>query len=297
MSRLNIVFLAVFVGLLVWITLFKPSVVRQIQNGALVAFRPFIEASSVVERGVDEAGREPLSASQLRVLLDELERERDRLKLEVIQLDEVMRENNALRRALQYQEKAPLSVIAARVMNRKPLTWYNTLVIDKGRLDGVETDCPIIVPIGEEAALVGKVTEVVGEHSSIVLLLTDEMCQVSARFQNSQDQGILSGQRGALRKVPNLRLRYLPKEAEAAAGRRVVSSGTGGLFPPDLLLGEVTTMETGAIDSTAIVKPAVDFDDLLDVFVVLPTDPEAIEPEPGAEGAREEEPGENEEDS
>ena len=63
---------------------------------------------------------------------DLLERERDRLKLEVIQLDEIVRENNELRRALQYVEKAPLEVVAARVINRKPSNWYSTLIIDKG---------------------------------------------------------------------------------------------------------------------------------------------------------------------
>ena len=278
MSRLNIVFLTIFVGLLVWITLFQPSVISQIQNGVMVAFRPFINASSAVETGVLEAGTEPLSPAQLRYLVDELERERDRLKLEVIQLDELMEENNHLRRALVYKEKVPRSVIAARVMSRKPLTWYNTLMINKGSADGIQVDSPVIVPVGEEAGLVGKISKVVGEHSAIVLLLTDEMCQVSAKFENSQDQGILNGQRGALKRMPNLQLRYLSKEADAAAGRRVFSSGAGGLFPPDLLLGKVITLEIGAIDATATVAPAVNFEELLDVFVILP---EPVSPEAG----------------
>ncbi len=283
MSRLNIVFLTIFVGLLVWITLFNPSLVSQIQNGVMVVFRPFVKASSAVEAGLQEAGTEPLSPAQLRYRLEELERERDRLKLEVIQLDEIMRENNELRQALQYKEKEPLSVIATRVLSRKPLTWYNTMVIDKGRLDGIEVDSPVIVPYGEEAALVGKISEVIGDHSAVVLLLTDEMCQVSAMFENSQDQGILNGQRGALNRMPNLQLRYLSKEADAAAGRRVMSSGAGDLFPPDLLLGEVITLEFGAIDATAMVKPAVNFEELLDVFVIRPSPMEEEEPEEDAE--------------
>jgi rod shape-determining protein MreC len=215
-------------------------------------------------------GTEALSPVQLQSLVADLERERDRLKLEVIQLDEIVRENNELRRALQYVEKAPLEVVAARVINRKPSNWYNTLIIDKGRSHGVRVDSPVIVPVGDAAGLVGKVSEVIGENSALVLLLTDEMCQVSAKLQNSQEQGILGGQRGALRTMPNLKLRYLSKEAEAAAGRKVVSSGAGGLFPPDLLLGEVLSFEVGVIDAEATVKPGVNFDELTDVFVVLP---------------------------
>jgi rod shape-determining protein MreC len=208
-------------------------------------------------------------------MVDELERERNRLKLEVIQLDEIVRENNQLRRALQYVNKAPLSLVAARVISRKPSTWYNTMIINKGKAHGIEVDNPVIVPVGEDAGLVGKVSEVVGDNSAIILLLTDEMCQVSAKLQNSQEQGILNGQRGALRTMPNLRLRYLSREAEVAPGRKVVSSGVGGLFPPDLVLGEVFSVEIGALDAEVTVNPSVNFEELIDIFVVLPVrDPE-----------------------
>jgi rod shape-determining protein MreC len=270
MRRLNIIAVIIFVGLVIWITLFQPEAVSRIQSGAMVAFEPFMKASTRLESGVETAGTEALSPAQMRALLSDLERDRDRLKLEVIQLDEIARENNQLRRALQYVEKAPLAVVAARVINRKPSNWYNTMVIDKGSNHGVQVDSPVIVPVGESAGLVGKVSEVISENSSLVLLLTDEMCQVSAKLENSQEQGILGGERGALRTMPNLRLRYLSKEAEAGTGRNVVSSGAGGLFPPDLLLGEVLSLEIGAIDAEATVKPSVNFEELIDIFVVLP---------------------------
>jgi len=279
MSRLNLFFLILFVGALIWVTLFEPAAVARIQNGAMVALRPFMKASARLESGVEHLGSESLSPAELRARLAELERERDRLMLETIQLGEVVQENNQLRRALDYVERAPLQVVAARIIGRKPTTWYNTMVIDKGSSHGIEVDRPVVVPLdGGRAGLVGKISEVVGTHSSVVLLLTDEMCQVSAKLENSQEQGILSGQRGALRALPDLRLRYLSREAEAAAGRRVISSGTGGLFPPGLLLGEVVSFEVGAIDSEATVRPAVNLEELLDVFVVLPVSAEGFAP-------------------
>ncbi|MEX2578129.1 MAG: rod shape-determining protein MreC [Verrucomicrobiales bacterium] len=280
MSRLNIIFLIAFVGLLVWITLFQPDTVRRVQRGALEAFEPFMKASTRVEDTVESLGTESLAPAELRSRVAELEKERNRLKLEVIQLDELLAENNELRRALQYMEKSPLSLVPARVVNRKPSTWYNTMVIDKGRLDGVAVDSPVIVPVGEDAGLVGKVSEVLGDHSAVVLLLTDEMCQVSAKLKNTQEQGIVSGQRGALRTMPNLQLRYLPKEAEIFPGQEVFSSGAGELFPPNLLLGKVVSFEVGVIDAEAAVEPGVDFEELLDVFVVLPIRAMPLDPEP-----------------
>lgn len=275
MSRLNIILLIVFVAALITITLSSPQTVARIQNGAMTVFSPFMRASNQLESGVETVGTESLSPAQLREMVDELERERNRLKLEVIQLDEIVRENNQLRRALQYVKKAPISLVAARVISRKPSTWYNTMIINKGKAHGIEVDNPVIVPVGEDAGLVGKVSEVVGDNSAIILLLTDEMCQVSAKLQNSQEQGILNGQRGALRTMPNLRLRYLSREAEVAPGRKVVSSGVGGLFPPDLVLGEVFSVEIGALDAEVTVNPSVNFEELIDIFVVLPVrDPE-----------------------
>ena len=278
MSRFNIIFLISFVGLLIWITLFQPDAVGKIQRGAMVAMRPFMKASNELDKTVDALGSESLSPAQLRAKLAAVEQDRDRLKLEVIQLDEILAENNQLRTALQYREKSPLSLVAARIISRKPSHWYNTIVIDKGSADGIREDSPVIVPLGEEAGFVGKVSEVIGPHSAVVLLLTDEMCQVSAKLQNSQEQGILSGQRGALRTLPNLKLRYLSKEAAAGPGLKVFSSGTGQLFPPNLLLGEVVSLSVGIIDAEATIKPSVNFDELVDVFIILPSETSKDEP-------------------
>jgi len=271
MSRLNIIFLLTFVGLLIWVTLFQPDSIGKIQRGAMVVTRPFMGASNELDGAVRALANEPLSPAQVKAKLAAAEQERDRLRLEVIQLDEILSENNQLRNALQYLEKSPLSLVASRVISRKPSNWYNTLVIDKGSDEGVAVDSPVIVPLGEEAGLVGKISEVIGPHSALVLLLTDEMCQVSAKLQNSQEQGILSGERGALRTLPNLHLRYLPKEIVATPGLKIFSSGMGELFPANLLLGEVVNLRASVIDAEAVVKPAVNFDNLVDLFVILPT--------------------------
>jgi len=243
--------------------------------------RPFTKASNELDKSFDGIGGEALSPAQLREKLDEVERERDRLRLEANQLDEILADNNQLRRSLQYREKSPLSLVAGRVINRKPSQWYSTVVIDKGSADGVVVDSPVIVPLEvdgkDEAGLVGKISEVLGPDSALVLLLTDEMCQVSAKLQNSQEQGILCGQRGALQAQPNLRLRYLAKEADAAPGKKVFSSGTGELFPANLYLGDVVSLTIGVIDAEAVVKPSVNFDELVDLFIILPSPPDGTD--------------------
>ncbi len=270
MSRLNVVFLLIFIGVLVWITMFSPDAVDRIQRGAMSLFEPVTKSGDGIKDFIAGEEEDAISVAEMKERLEFAERDRDRLRLEVLQMDELIYENNSLRQALLYKERAPQSLIAARVMSRKPSTWYNTLIIDKGENDNVKPDSPVIVPAGDDAALIGKVSEVRGDNTAVVLLLTDEMCQVSAKLMNTPEQGILSGQRGMLKNLPELKLRYLSKEADAQPGQLIVSSGSGGLFPPDLILGEVQRYDVGVIDAEAVIRPIVDFDSLKDVFVIRP---------------------------
>lgn len=287
MSRINIIVLIAFVGLLVWVFLFGQEKVSQIQKGAQEVFGPVVSGANRVEETVSGFGKEKLSAVELRSRLDEAERERDRLKLEVLRLDELVQENNDLRMALNYTERSPLKLVPARVISRKPSNWYNTLVIDKGHAAAIAPDSPVIVPAGERAGLVGKVSEVIGDDSSVVILLSDEVCQVSARIEGTTEQGILSGERGALSIMPDLKLRYLSKDAVAPMGRLVITSGAGGLFPENLLLGRVKEFIPGALTGEAKVEAAVNFDVLKNVFVILPEPSDAMTKKgsPKGEGA------------
>ena len=109
----------------------------------------------------------------------------------------------------------------------------------------------------------------IGSERSSVLLLTDEKCLVSARVEGSQEVGILSGQRGGFDGNPLLRLRFLSSNAAVHPGQRVLTTGRGGTFQANILLGTIHSIEKGALDSEALVLPAVNFETLDAVFVVL----------------------------
>ena len=85
----------------------------------------------------------------------------------------------------------------------------------------------------------------------------------------SPEVGILSGQRGGFDGEPMLRLRYLSTRAAVRPGQKVFTTGRGGVFEANVLLGEIESVEIGALDSEALVRPSVNFADLGAVFVVL----------------------------
>ena len=100
------------------------------------------------------------------------------------------------------------------------------------------------------------------------ILLTDEMCRVSSKIEGTLEQGIISGERAGLEMRPDLRLRYLNRNALINPGSNVVSTGEGGVFPEGLLIGRVKRFENKDITGEAVVEPAVDFSTLEYVFVL-----------------------------
>lgn len=138
-----------------------------------------------------------------------------------------------------------------------------SLVINRGSLDGIVANSPVITSVG----LVGK-TDTPEPYFTKVILLTDELCRVSAKVEGTQEQGILNGEKVVRDVSPQLHLRFLSRQAKIDIGSRVSSSGEGGVFPAGLYLGRVKQFKTGDISGEAIVEPDVDFSTLEQVFVI-----------------------------
>lgn len=157
-------------------------------------------------------------------------------------------------------------VIAARIVLKDDLGWSKTIIIDRGRGDGIVPNMAVV----SGAGLVGKIIEA-GYAYSRVLLIIDRSFKVGARLRLSRNTGILEGQ-GA----KQLNLNYLPQEAGAIAGDDVITSGLGGLFPSGYLIGSVTktVFEEYGFYQFASVEPAVDFNSLEFVAVVKRMPPE-----------------------
>ena len=265
MKKFNLIALAIFlVAALAMIVLNKRRA-RSLQDTVMSVFSPFIHGSAAVENALDPGGAvvtgDPV----------QLQRDNERLQIEVQRLriinqkyDELMKENNELRQLVQYKENYPFKLTAARVIKRSAGTWWNTLIIDKGSLDGLGTDSPVITDVG----LVGK-TGKLSPHLAEVILLTDELCRVSAQIEGTREKGILAGVRGGTDVRPDLRLRFLNRNAVINIGANVYSAGGEGLvFPNGLLLGKVKRFENKEISGEAVVEPMVDFENLEHVFVV-----------------------------
>lgn len=280
MKKLNILALLIFVAGLVAVFTFDTATTRQIQARVMSLLSPFIHSSAAMEQAAESAVAPQINPVEMKREMDEQRVQLERLRIIQQKYNQIIEENAKLRQIIEFKQSAPFKMTAAKVIRRSSSTWWNSLIIDKGSLDGIGTDSPVITSVG----LVGK-TSTLAPHMAKVILLTDEMCRVSAKIEGTLEQGILGGERAALEVRPELHLRFLNRSANINAGAGVYSSGEGGVFPPDLLLGRVKRFENREISGEAVVEPAVDFSTLDYIFVIEMQVAEPA-PEPPAQPVR-----------
>lgn len=263
MKKLNILALLVFIAAVVAVFTLDTAVTRSIQSKVMTVLSPFIHTSAAVEDTVSGVVSPGENAADLKREVDRLQVELDRQLIIAQKHAQLLEENEKLRELIGFRKSAPFKMQAARVVKRVTATWWNSVFIDKGLLDGVATDSPVISASG----LVGK-TGNMTDHMTEVILLTNELCRVSARVDGTQEQGIVEGDRGGLDLRPDLRLKFLKRTALINAGSNVVSTGEGGVFPAGLAIGRVKRFEIKDISGEAVIEPSVDFSNLEFVFVV-----------------------------
>ncbi|MER2520103.1 MAG: rod shape-determining protein MreC [Bdellovibrionales bacterium] len=157
----------------------------------------------------------------------------------------LQKENRELRAMLNFKTEPGLAYISARVIADTGGPFTRGLIVTAGALDGVREGMAAMTGDG----LVGRVVEV-GDWSSRVLLMTDLNSRIPVTVADTGDRAILAGDNSHAPK-----LFYLPQDAAPAVGARVLTSGHGGIFPPNLPVGIVTESSRGNVT----VAPAAEF--------------------------------------
>lgn len=266
MNKLNVAALLLFLAAVVAVFTLKTPQTRAIQTWVMGVLSPFIRGGAQIEQQVQQVTASPRDVAALEDENRRLQQEVDKLSITARKYEDALAENNKFRGMLEYRQQIDMKLTAARVLRRSSSNWWNTVIIDKGTADGVGTDSAVITYVGQ-IGMVGK-TGKVALHTAEVILLTDEECRVAARIEGMQAQGILMGERGGFETRPDLRLKFLDRTLKITPGAAVYSTGEGGVFPGNILLGKVKTFEIRDISGEAVVESAVDFSLLQDVFVV-----------------------------
>jgi rod shape-determining protein MreC len=146
-------------------------------------------------------------------------------------------ENDELRQMLHFTPQGVRGYITGRVIATSGGAFLRNVLIDVGERQGVERGQAALG--GEGVA--GRVTEV-GSRASRVLLLTDLNSRVPVVLEDTRERAVLAGDN-----TSRPRLLYLPEKSAVQVGDHVVTAGSGGIFPPGLPVGAVSSIEGGVV--------------------------------------------------
>jgi rod shape-determining protein MreC len=238
----------------------ETAVISFTRQALLFVVTPFIKVTSATIQGVTGIWRDYVDLRSVREENRRLQLEVGTLKRRLDQLQEQALETQRLQRLLAMRQASQAAFLTARVVGKDATNWFKTILLDRGSLEGVRRNQPVLAPDG----LVGRVMDVT-PTSARVQLLTDPVNAVGGLIQRTRVTGIVSGNLGA-----GARVRYLPLLADVVVGDEVVTSGMGGVFPKGIPVGRITAVErrSGALFQEATLAPAVDLSRLEEVLIL-----------------------------
>jgi rod shape-determining protein MreC len=213
----------------------------------------------------------PRDVVSLRQRNTELESEVAKLQTQVINLQQQVTETNILSALVDFARANPeYSYTAATVIGRDPSPFLRYVIINIGSNEGILPGMPVVTDKG----LVGRVEAVISEAAR-VKLITDAASQVNVRMQSSNAEAILVGSL-----TGDLSLEMVPQDTTEQVGDVVLTSGLGGNYPPNLLIGQIVSIRTLEYElfQQAVVQPNVDFNLLQFILVITNFNPVDISP-------------------
>jgi rod shape-determining protein MreC len=237
-------------------------------NSLLVSAQAWVSTRFVV---IQDFLTVPRDVVALRQRNAELEADVARLQAQVVQLQTSVSEADALAALVNFSRTNPEnSYTAASVIGRDPSPFLRYIIIDKGSNNGLLRGMPVVTDQG----LVGRVDAVISSAAR-VQLITDTSSAVNIRLEKAKKEAILTGTVSG-----DITLDLVPQDVVLEAGDLVLTSGLGGGFPPDLIVGQVLNVRKRDADlfQQAIVQPVVDFTQLKIVLIITDFRPVDIAP-------------------
>src|SRR5262245_15209523 len=225
------------------------SSASNVVSGSLINLQAWFSSRFVA---VQDFLTAPRDIASLRQRNDELEAEVAELQAQVIQLQQDVGETEILAALVDFSRANPENTYrAAAVIGRDPSPFLHFVIINRGSNDGILRGMPVVTDQG----LVGRVDAVIADAAR-VQLITDPGSNVNVRLQNAATEASLVGS-----VTGDLTLELIPQDVDIQAGDLALTSGLGGGYPPDLIVGQVVNIRTRDFDlfQQATVQPVVDF--------------------------------------
>ncbi len=236
-----------------------------LQRGLFALSAPFQDALVTLFDGITGVWYGYISLIDARQEANDLQAINRVLQMRLTERQAQEQENARLRRLLDFAKRHPLSYFPARVIATDILGQFRTVTINAGRNQGIKVNAAVV----ESAGVVGRVVEVHGGYSK-VLLMIDPHSSIDGLVRRTSSRGIIQGTNAEERLL--CQLAFSLRTEDVQVGDEIITSGLDQQFPPDLPLGHIQDVSKSdqGIFQEATVKPQVDFTRLREVLVILP---------------------------
>ena len=207
-----------------------------------------------------------LSRDELKSMIEALNQENAALREQLVDYENALQENEQLKVQLQITEEGPENTLrSATVIGRDPNDVFYGFSIDQGALSGVEVGDPVITDQG----LVGVVTQAYATTSMVSTILSENV-NVAAVAPSRGESGVITSDITTAGSGL-VRMEYLPEDTQVQEGDIITTSGAGGAYPADIIIGQVQSVAKSENDIShyAIVRPYEDLTQVKDVFVII----------------------------
>lgn len=194
-----------------------------------------------------------------------LRKELSEMRDKVYSAEELERMNNWLYDYLEIARlRRDFTLAPASVTGHGSSNYISVMTIDQGTNSGCMENMPVITSEG----IVGYISEA-GAFWSKVVTVSEATSAVGAKLSRTGEAGLVSGSY-SLAAEGLLKMTYLSPDSDVTEGDRVVTSGFGSVYPPELVIGYVDRVETDELSQTktAYVKISADLSSISEVMVI-----------------------------
>lgn len=195
------------------------------------------------------------------------------LELDIKGKEDLTAENDRLRSLLNLKENSKYKVLTARIIGRDPSVWFDSSIINRGSLDGVKLNMPVV----SDGGLIGRVTAVSPLTAQFDLITRDKsgVGGVVGEIGTSNVLGVVAG----TSKSDLVEMKYVSGSADVQVGQVVYTTGQDGIYPAGLKIGEIVEVRSGSATTPhqIFIRPSAGINSIKEVGVLLYEPPAKVE--------------------
>ena len=231
-----------------------------------VVLTPLQKVTSALSGGAASVWEKYTSIDDVMDPNEQLEAENAELRQQMVDYDRIKAENDAYKALARIQDtNSEASYVSAFVIGRDPLDEFGGFTLDQGSTDGVAVNDAII---SDRGYLLGVVVEVDATSCKVMTILHPSF-NAAGVISRTRENGIITGS-ADYAADGQCGLTNLDRATEARKGDQVITTGLGGVFPANLLVGTVQEVvpEQSGKSSSAVILPGADPRTVKHVFII-----------------------------